>query len=233
MVEEMKQALHEAFRLGKEYWYHENAFYTGHYAEADKINASFELLVNETLSKVNVEDLQHVAKTAWADGYAAGVSDERTSEQNIGIAGFNAKVDPARENPYEASPAPVQELTQIALDSSNEAEASIKSKGHKIEMMKDYQTRLAEARARQEAALIRVKQTPPPAGQKFAPGEQVFISTDIGRNMGHFQSGKIATVLYTHAHAYQSTEDKIYCLYIDGIGEMAWFEECQLSKVGT
>lgn len=37
---------------------------------------------------------------AWAEGYASGVTDERTSEANIGIAGFGAKVEPARENPY-------------------------------------------------------------------------------------------------------------------------------------
>lgn len=37
---------------------------------------------------------------AWDEGYAAGVNDERISECNIGIAGFDAKVNPARENPY-------------------------------------------------------------------------------------------------------------------------------------
>jgi len=37
---------------------------------------------------------------AWAEGYRMGIADERTSEANIGIAGFNAKVEPARENPY-------------------------------------------------------------------------------------------------------------------------------------
>ena len=37
---------------------------------------------------------------AWQDGYRQGVLDERTSEANIGIAGFGAKVEPARNNPY-------------------------------------------------------------------------------------------------------------------------------------
>jgi len=37
---------------------------------------------------------------AWAEGYRMGVADERTSEANIGIAGFNAKVEPDRQNPY-------------------------------------------------------------------------------------------------------------------------------------
>ncbi|GEM_PF-2425258 len=41
-----------------------------------------------------------IAATAWAEGYASGVIDERTSDANIGIAGFGAKVDPARANPY-------------------------------------------------------------------------------------------------------------------------------------
>lgn len=37
---------------------------------------------------------------AWQEGYRQGVLDERTSEANIGIAGFGAKVAPARNNPY-------------------------------------------------------------------------------------------------------------------------------------
>ena len=38
---------------------------------------------------------------AWEKGYAAGVSDERTSDANIGVCGFGAKIEPARENPYK------------------------------------------------------------------------------------------------------------------------------------
>ena len=41
-----------------------------------------------------------VAEKAWAEGYKKGIEDERTSESNIGIAGFNMKVEAARENPY-------------------------------------------------------------------------------------------------------------------------------------
>jgi hypothetical protein len=40
------------------------------------------------------------AAVAWAQGYRQGIDDERTSEANIGIAGFGAKVEPARQNPY-------------------------------------------------------------------------------------------------------------------------------------
>ena len=42
---------------------------------------------------------------AWDEGYRQGVKDERTSEANIGIAGFGAKVEPARQNPYGTTPA--------------------------------------------------------------------------------------------------------------------------------
>ena len=41
---------------------------------------------------------------AWGEGYQQGVEDERTSEANIGIAGFGAKVRPARNNPYGTTP---------------------------------------------------------------------------------------------------------------------------------
>lgn len=37
---------------------------------------------------------------AWQEGYKAGVEDERISESNIDIAGYGAKVNPARQNPY-------------------------------------------------------------------------------------------------------------------------------------
>ena len=43
---------------------------------------------------------QEPVAAAWDKGYQQGVQDERTSEANIGIAGFGAKVQPARQNPY-------------------------------------------------------------------------------------------------------------------------------------
>ena len=43
---------------------------------------------------------QTLVAAAWDEGYRQGVQDERTSEANIGIAGFGAKVEPARQNPY-------------------------------------------------------------------------------------------------------------------------------------
>lgn len=40
----------------------------------------------------------------WQKGYRQGVADERESEANIGVAGFGAKVEPARNNPYTKEP---------------------------------------------------------------------------------------------------------------------------------
>lgn len=48
---------------------------------------------------------------AWDEGYRLGVADERTSEANIGVAGFGAKVNPARQNPYPAQQATPEPLT--------------------------------------------------------------------------------------------------------------------------
>lgn len=58
--------------------------------------------------------------TAWAEGYRSGVTDERISESNIGIAGFGAKIEPARANPYmiDASPKGVT----LHNDGSSEAQ---------------------------------------------------------------------------------------------------------------
>ena len=83
----------------------------------------------------------------------------------------------------------------------------------------DYQQRFAEAFAYHQAALRRVAETPPPAGQRFAPGARVHISDDLGPHMSHFPAGKLATVRYTYAHAYGATDKRSltqYCLDIDG-----------------
>jgi len=54
---------------------------------------------------------------AWDEGYRQGVEDERTSEANIGYAGFGAKVEPARQNPYGTTPPkpPVTQRTWVGL----------------------------------------------------------------------------------------------------------------------
>ncbi len=55
---------------------------------------------SEDLSDLLEAFAKLVAAKAWSQGYQQGVEDERTSEDNIGIAGFWMKVQPARENPY-------------------------------------------------------------------------------------------------------------------------------------
>ena len=58
--------------------------------------------------RMQVSDSNNAAVAqAWEEGYRAGINDERISESNIDIAGFGAKLQPARANPYGAAPAPV------------------------------------------------------------------------------------------------------------------------------
>ena len=78
-------------------------------------------------------------------------------------------------------------------------------------------------------SLRRVASTPKPVGQKFPVGSRVFITNDMPQNMSHFQSGKMATVLHTYAHAFGGDDVKSYSLDIDGYGHSAWYKECQLT----
>lgn len=97
----------------------------------------------------------------------------------------------------------------------------------------DYLQRFTEASAYYQAALRRVAETPPPAGQKFEPGARVKIADTIDAHNSHFPAGKMATVRYTRAHAYGETDTRSltqYCLDIDGIGEVAWYDEDQLER---
>lgn len=55
---------------------------------------------SESAACAAIDYLIDHAKHIWAEAYKQGVEDERTSEANIGIAGFNTKVNPARQNPY-------------------------------------------------------------------------------------------------------------------------------------
>lgn len=72
----------------------------------------------QLMREVLAEQPAPVAATAWQQGYNQGVADERTSEANIGIAGFDAKVNPARNNPYTTPQAqPAREpLTNDQID---------------------------------------------------------------------------------------------------------------------
>lgn len=68
---------------------------------------------------------------------------------------------------------------------------------------------------------------------KFNPGDRVKISDNLGHYMAHFPFGKLATVKYTYAQAYGSTDARSmqqYCLDVDGIGVVSWYDESQLSK---
>jgi hypothetical protein len=67
-------------------------------------NVDMKLREAITAIKAALEAKDEPVALAWAEGYQMGVADERTSEANIGIAGFNAKVEPARENPYVNTP---------------------------------------------------------------------------------------------------------------------------------
>ena len=88
---------------------------------------------------------------AWADGYRLGVADERTSEANIGIAGFDAKVKPARNNPYGTPSAAVSEpvawRTQAAIwlrRKANEQQAINKKYPRHVECYPSWETKVRD-----------------------------------------------------------------------------------------
>lgn len=90
-----------------------------------------------------------------------------------------------------------------------------------------------EAHSYHESSMRRVKVTPPPTGQKFMPGTRVKIAKNLGERMSHFPSDKMATVQHTYAHAFDRDDErslKQYCLDIDGIGEVSWYGEDQLTE---
>lgn len=94
-----------------------------------------------------------------------------------------------------------------------------------------YEKRLEQAKAIHARGLARVQSKDVPKGQKFQPGTTVHIADDLGRSMSHFPSGYMATVLYTHAHAYGGDDTKSYCLDVEGIGEVSWYYENQLTEI--
>lgn len=98
-------------------------------------------------------------------------------------------------------------------------------------MEMDYQERHAQARAVYEEGLRRVQDLPMPSGQIFPMGARVRIADDLGDSMRHFPKGRLATVRYTYAHAYGGDKVKDYCLDVDGLGEISWYHEHQLTLV--
>ena len=98
-----------------------------------------------------------------------------------------------------------------------------------------YEERLAQAKGIYASGLRKVKETPAPPGQKFPCGSFVKIAEDLGESMSHFESGKIARVEYTYAHAYWGDDVKSYSLNVRyGPGKwstVAWYYESQLTAV--
>lgn len=95
--------------------------------------------------------------------------------------------------------------------------------------MLTYEERLREASIYRANCMDIVSTTPEPKGHKFPRGSRVKIKDDLGQAMDHFPKGKMATVLHTYAHAFGGYDVKSYCLDVDLIGEVAWYEEWQLS----
>jgi hypothetical protein len=94
--------------------------------------------------------------------------------------------------------------------------------------------RCAEAKNYHAAAMERVKNTPAPEGQKYKPGQRVRIADNLRRSMSFFPRGRCGTVHHTYSHAYQTSDERSlsqYCIDIDGIGAVAWYDENQLTAV--
>lgn len=71
-------------------------------------------------------------RDGWTEGYEQGIADERTSAANIGIAGFDAKVHPARVNPYESTaPNPTKSAEQEPVAPARHSEIALMEKAVK------------------------------------------------------------------------------------------------------
>lgn len=82
-----------------------------------------------------------------------------------------------------------------------------------------------------QKSMDRVKNTPEPKKQKFPRGSRVMIAKNLGPSMSHFPSGIEATVNHTYAHAYGGEDVKSYCLNVDGVGSVSWYDEDQLAAI--
>lgn len=91
-----------------------------------------------------------------------------------------------------------------------------------------HEKRFLEAQSYHQFGLRKVATTKAPKGQKFAIGSRVRIAKDLGAGMSHFPSDKLATVMHTYAHAFGGNHVKSYCLDVDGVGRISWYEEHQL-----
>ena len=92
-------------------------------------------------------------------------------------------------------------------------------------------SRSSDAATYTRKCMEKMKGKPEPPGQKYHVGERVMIAKDLGPMMRHFPKGKAATVMYTYAHMYGGDNIDSYSLDVDGIGEISWYEEWQLSSI--
>ena len=59
------------------------------------------------------------------------------------------------------------------------------------------------------------------------------IADYLGPHMGHFPSGRNATILYSFAQKYGGEDVCSYCLDIDGKGVVSWYQEHQLTPISA
>ena len=101
---------------------------------------------------------------AWDEGYRAGIDDERTSEANIGIAGMGMKVEPARNNPYYATPLaaqpaqePVEWLTgcpECGMDSGCDCDSGTCNPPQRLSLTRDEILFMARRAGVRSAAIL-------------------------------------------------------------------------------
>jgi len=94
--------------------------------------------------KAALEAKDEPVALAWAEGYRMGIADERTSEANIGIAGFNAKVEPDRENPYITTP---PQRTWVGLTQDERINIGYKANGNEVVAVELTEAKLKEKNA--------------------------------------------------------------------------------------
>ncbi len=68
-----------------------------------------------------------------------------------------------------------------------------------------------------------------PKEQKFPSGSRVKIADDFPHAIAH-PKGCFATVMYSYAQKFGGDDTESYQLDVDGIGEVAWYDESWLEK---
>ena len=67
--------------------------------------------------------------------------------------------------------------------------------------------------------------------QKFIAGTRVRVADNLGVGKEHFESGVNATIISSHAEEYGGDDFDSYTIHIDGFGEVAWYQENQLTAI--